>query len=182
MPPQPSGNRPQFAGDAPTQLLAPVGHQDGLRRDRDAVADSWRKVGNALQSVLDKLPPVPDNFEQLPDAEKQAFRAKLETALTDMERQNTQRIVDDWQATAKQLGAASWILDRSALTAPYRLGYGFGPRRDDETAVIPVTPAQPGPKANNDDPWKECFGAAVAGLVLAAFIFVAGVLVGAAVF
>ncbi len=25
MPPQPSGNRPQFAGDALTQLLAPVG-------------------------------------------------------------------------------------------------------------------------------------------------------------
>lgn len=112
MPPQPSGNGTQFAGDDRTQLLAPVGKGSGCGRP---YCDLQRKFGAEHGHFEDRRHP------------------------------------------------------------PYF-------RLADETAVIPVTPAQPGPKANNDDPWKECFGAAVAGLVLAAFIFVAGVLVGAAVF
>lgn len=179
MPPVPYGNRSQMDGDAPTQLLAPVGHRDGLRRDGDAVAGSWRAVGGALQAVLDKLPPIPDNFEHLPEAEKAAFRAELETALSDMERQTAQRVVDDWQATAKQLGAANWILDRAALTAPYRLGYGFGPKPADETAVIPKTPAQP--EAEWDKPeLPDCKKRSTAVALLVGAGVLAGVPIGMA--
>lgn len=158
--PQPSGNGPRIAGNDRTQLLPPV-----ARQSRPEPAPT---VWNGWEERLAEY------FRPEPVAVPERWRR--------IDPETEQRLVAEWQAECRRTAAASWILDRAALTAPYRLGYDFGPRRDHETAVIPVTPAQPGPKANNDDPWKECFGAAVAGLVLAAFIFVAGVLVGAAVF
>lgn len=101
----------------------------------------------------------------------------------------TRRILDGWEAECRKTGTPNWILDRAALTAPYRLGYGWGPRREDETAVIPVTPAQPEADWDRGDDPLPCgkkiraIGLLLgAGMVLGAALLTAGVIVGAVVF
>lgn len=74
--PQPSGNRPQFAGDAPTQLLAPVGHDGTIRYVLSPSPLKGRYVYSPQDQPTAVIPVTPAQPEaewdkpELPDCKK----------------------------------------------------------------------------------------------------------------